>query len=123
MIDLTPSNTLVVVFNGGFGNRVFSRLNVLEGPKPLEEQQPLLLSWLPDLTFLRDAGFSCVFSCANDFADEIGETGVHRFVLGSEFLLRPKPNPFRGSSVVGDVRSEWFCANHSLYAVRGRTSD
>lgn len=105
--DLTPENTICAVFNGGFGNFVSSR------------RDELFWSWMPDLLFLADSHFMCVFFCANDYADLKGEVAIHR-ALGSLFALAPRRNPFAMATVYsGEDDSEWFSGNSFMYATCG----
>lgn len=105
--DLTPENTICAVFNGGFGNFVSSR------------RDELFWSWMPDLLFLADSHFLCVFFCANDYADLKGEVAIHR-ALGSLFALAPRRNPFAMATVYsGEDDSEWFSGNSFMYATCG----
>lgn len=113
--DMTPDNTVCAVFNGGFGNFVASG------------QEGLLWSWLPDLEFISRAGFLTLFFCANDYADLKGESSIHATLLGSQFVVAPRRNPFGMATVYsGDDKStsegnEWFSGNSFCYATCGRS--
>lgn len=110
--ELTPANTVCVIYNGGFGNLVASG------------RDDLLWSWFPDLAFLARSGFLCVFFCANDYADLRGEVAVHTALLSSRFVLAPCRNPFSMATVYsgepdGEGAKEWFCGNAFAYATCG----
>eukprot|EP00928_Gymnodinium_smaydae_P030350 TRINITY_DN22601_c0_g1_i1.p1 TRINITY_DN22601_c0_g1~~TRINITY_DN22601_c0_g1_i1.p1 ORF type:complete len:489 (-),score=57.02 TRINITY_DN22601_c0_g1_i1:60-1526(-) len=119
--ELTPENTLCVIFNGGFGNFVDSG------------RDELLWSWIPDLAFLGELGYLCVFTCANDYADLRGEVAVHTALLGSKFVVAPRKNPFSMATVYsGDAnamasgaggKQEWFSGNSYLYVTCGCASN
>lgn len=116
--ELTPSNTVCAIFNGGFGNFVASGHGA-----------SLFWSWWPDLQFLAKRKFLCVFFCANDYADLKGEIAIHCTLLRSELVLPPQRNPFSMATVyTGDAgakgagkgkQDEWFCGNSYVYATLG----
>eukprot|EP00929_Paragymnodinium_shiwhaense_P046901 TRINITY_DN23845_c0_g1_i1.p1 TRINITY_DN23845_c0_g1~~TRINITY_DN23845_c0_g1_i1.p1 ORF type:complete len:646 (-),score=85.92 TRINITY_DN23845_c0_g1_i1:25-1962(-) len=115
--ELTPANTVCVTYNGGFGNFISSG------------RDELLWSWLPDLLFLADSGFLCVFFCANDYADLQGESVVHSELIGSYFAMEPCRNPFSMATTYGGAPQtsadpeagdmEWFRGNSFAYVTQG----
>ena len=61
--DLGAHNTLLVTFNGGFGNSIGGG-----GGDPR-----LFWDWHGDLCAISDSGIPALFTCANDYADAEGE--------------------------------------------------
>ncbi|TMW56735.1 hypothetical protein Poli38472_006745 [Pythium oligandrum] len=107
---LTPSNTVLIGYNTGFGNFVES------------ERHELLFSWLPDLYDIADSGFPAIFTCANDYADMKGEFAVQSRVVGAKMLLLPQQNPFSAASHLheeGKRETAWSRGNSFLYAIQG----
>ncbi len=41
-----------------------------------------------------EAGYLCVFTCANDYQDVQGESAIMKHVIGPNFLLSPTKSPF-----------------------------
>eukprot|EP00392_Amoebophrya_sp_AT5.2_P013219 g13335.t1 len=119
-----PENTLVFVFNGGFGNRMNRHGKNLK--------QPLLHSWLPDLKFLQEKNFVCGFTCADLPHDLVGETIVHSCMLGAKYVLSPMENPYHcASTYVGESSGSSagssrdggpgdYCGNSYVYMTQGR---
>lgn len=81
---------VVVGLNCGFGN--------WENPMPM--RYDLFFSFIPDLYFLSATMIPLIFTCANDFADVVGETGVVQALLGSRYLSPPQENPFSFASTM-----------------------
>ncbi|CAD7971329.1 unnamed protein product [Amoebophrya sp. A25] len=112
--NLTPANTLVFVFNGGFGNRL-NRAGVTKNLK-----QPLLHTWLPDLHYLASRGFLCGFTCADQENDLVGETLVHTCLVRSRYLVAPMSNPFScATALVSENGGSPYCGNSFLYLIQG----
>ncbi len=89
-------HTVVIGFNCGFGN--------YENDTPTRFN--LLLSWLPDLYFLSGTNLPVLFTCANDYADLNGEVTIMHKILGANFILLPRENPFSyASTMVPPARS------------------
>lgn len=108
--DCTPTNTILIAYNAGFGNFVDSN------------RHDLLFSWLPDLYAIADSNLPAVFTCANDYADMNGEFAVQSRIIGSKMLLLPQQNPFSAASHLheeGKRETSWSRANSFLYAIRG----
>jgi len=61
--DLGAHNTLLVTFNGGFGNSIGGG----------EGDPRLFWDWHGDLCAISDSGIPALFTCANDYADAEGE--------------------------------------------------
>lgn len=111
--DCTPTNTILIAYNAGFGNFVESN------------RHDLLFSWLPDLYAIADSNLPAIFTCANDYADMNGEFAVQSRIIGSKMLLLPQQNPFSAAShlhEVGKRETSWSRANSFLYAIQGRDS-
>lgn len=105
-----PSNTLCIGYNPGFGNFIESG------------RHELLWSWLPDLRALALANIPTAFTCANDYADMNGEFSIHLNVVGSNFRLLPRQNPFSAASHLhapGQRETSWSRANSFMYVVQG----
>lgn len=108
--DCTPSNTILIAYNTGFGNFVDSN------------RHDLLFSWLPDLYAIADSNLPAIFTCANDYADMNGEFAVQSRIVGSKMLLLPQQNPFSAASHLheeGKRETSWSRANSFLYAIQG----
>eukprot|EP00466_Bigelowiella_natans_P002105 jgi/Bigna1/80257/fgenesh1_pg.69_\ len=102
--EILPENTLIVGFNTGYGNFVESK------------DKRLLEEWMADLRYLSDKKFRCLFTCANDYADLVGEFKVQALVLGANFDMLPFPNPFESATHLSDPEStpqtpKWARAN------------
>ena len=67
---------------------------------PEKKRYDLLKSWFPDLQFLTGTSLPLLFTCANDYADLLGETAIMRHVLGARFILAPQENPFSFASTM-----------------------
>lgn len=105
--DSPASRTVVMIFNSGMAS----------GDALLQA------SWSADVATLLDRNLLTIFSCANDYADLMGETKVMA-KLKAHWLLSPRKCPFAAPSVFhppGD-RSCWSQANIYVYAVQGRDS-
>jgi hypothetical protein len=110
------SQTVAVGLNCGFGN----------WENPLPGRYNLLFDWLPDLYFLTGTKMPIVFTCANDFADAAGESGVMHRILGALFLVPPRENQFGFAStlippgVSPEAAGRLYTRGNSfLYAVQG----
>lgn len=57
-------------------------------------------SWFPDLQFLTATNLPLFFTCANDYADLVGETTILRHLLGARFIAAPQENPFSYASTM-----------------------
>jgi len=113
---LLSGSCVVIGFNCGFGN--------FENPGP--GRYDLLLSWLPDLTFLTGTQVPVIFTCANDYADLEGEVGIMSRFLGAKFIAAPQRNPFSLASTMvppgvdpAACTDEYTCGNSFWYAVQG----
>lgn len=97
--------TIVITYNSGMGSG----------------DAALKASWAPDLQYLLEAGFPCIFTCANDYMDVPGEMEI---MLREEarFLLQPCRNPFAAMTTFRpeDHPKEETQANSFVYAVMGR---
>ena len=121
--DLLSKNTIIYGFNCGFGNF----------ETPGTKKYELLLSWLPDLYFLTGTKMPIIFTCANDYADLIGECAIMQQLLGAIFIAPPAENPFGYASTFisphtntrNDVNTEssssssYSRGNSYWYAVQG----
>mmetsp|Transcript_41437 Transcript_41437/g.66647 ORF Transcript_41437/g.66647 Transcript_41437/m.66647 type:complete len:387 (+) Transcript_41437:89-1249(+) len=110
--EILPENTLIVGFNTGYGNFVESK------------DKRLLEEWMADLRYLSDKKFRCLFTCANDYADLVGEFKVQALVLGANFDMLPFPNPFESATHLSDPEStpqtpKWARANSFMYMICG----
>ena len=113
---LLSSKIVVVGMNCGFGN--------WENPLPI--RYDLLFDWLPDLYFLTGTKIPLVFSCANDFADASGESGIMHRIMGANFLFTPRENPFGFASTLippgvkpQDAERLYTRGNSFIYSVLG----
>ncbi|ETW08234.1 hypothetical protein H310_00874 [Aphanomyces invadans] len=107
---LTPHNAVMVGYNTGFGNFIESN------------RFDLLWSWLPDLMAIADSNIPTVFTCANDYADLNGEFAIQSRLVGANFVLLPKENPFSAASHLHEENKKdtaWSRANSFLYVVQG----
>lgn len=77
---LGSENTVVIGVNCGFGN----------WENPVSVRYNLLFQWLPDLYFLTATQMPLLFTCANDYADLVGEVSVMQNIMGSYFLHPPR---------------------------------
>lgn len=102
-------NTVLVTYNGGFGNFVESG------------RFDLLVSWHDDLRAIVNSGIPAFFTQANDYADLAGETALMAHVFGASFVVLPTQNPFSAASHLSepDKPEAWACANHSFYGIQG----
>ena len=108
-----PLCTILVGYNTGFGNFIES------------QDFRLFWSWLPDLKLILDSSYLTLFCCANDYADLNGEFAIHSRVLGSNFIVLPKENPFSAASHLhedGKKETSWSRANSFYYVVKGYSS-
>lgn len=90
--NLVDQTSIFVGLNCGFGNwdpavDVLNRFN-------------LLMSWLNDLYFLTGTKIPLLFTCANDYADVVGETLVMSKILGAKYILIPCENRFSYASTL-----------------------
>lgn len=76
---LGNKHTVVVGVNCGFGN----------WENPLPSRYNLLFQWLKDLYFITGTKLPLLFTCANDYADLVGEVSVMQNVMGSYFIHSP----------------------------------
>ena len=105
----SADNTVLITYNGGFGNFVESnRFDLLE-------------SWHDDLRAIVASGIQAIFTQANDYADLNGETALMAHIFGAQFVTLPTQNPFSAASHLSepDRPDAWACANFSFYAVQG----
>lgn len=102
---LIGNRTMVIGFNPGFGS----------GSKELLE------SWCSDLKFLAAAQLPCFFTCANDYSDLRGEILVLQKLVGCQFIMKPKRNPFHMALTTMDHENQalWSCGNSFVYAFKG----
>lgn len=110
------SNIVIIGLNCGFGN----------WENPISVRYNLLFNWLPDLYFLTGTKIPLVFTCANDFADVAGESGVMHRILGAKFIMQPQANPFGFASTLippgvkpEDASKLYTRGNSFVYAVQG----
>ena len=93
-LSLLKSTCVVVGLNCGFGN--------FENPLP--RRYDLLLEWLSDLYFLTGTKLPLIFTCANDYADLLGENQIMQKILGCKYILQPTENPYGfASTFISDV--------------------
>jgi len=105
----SAADTVLVTYNGGFGNFVeSSRFDLLE-------------SWYDDLCAIVASGIPAIFTQANDYADLNGESALMAHILGARFVALPMQNPFSAASHLSepDRPDAWACANFSFYGVQG----
>ncbi|CAM9924975.1 unnamed protein product, partial [Ectocarpus fasciculatus] len=114
--SLLSGAVIAVGLNCGFGN----------WENPLPARYNLLFNWLPDLYFLTGTKIPLVFTCANDYADVAGESGVMHRILGANFLTAPRENPFGFASTLippgvkpEDASRVYTRGNSFLYCVQG----
>ena len=115
-------NTIAVGLNCGFGN--------FENPGATKYD--LLVSWYQDLCFL--TALRClpiVFTCANDYADLLGECRLHCDYFGSYFWCQPGRSTFNCASTfvasegaaatgaTGAQGQDYSCGNSYWYIVQG----
>jgi hypothetical protein len=112
------STSIIIGLNCGFGN--------FENPMP--KKYDLLMSWLPDLYFLTGLKIPIIFTCANDYADLLGEVSIMIKILGANFISLPMENQFGfASTMIPPVTSdsspsdagEYSRGNSFFYAVQG----
>ena len=105
----TVSDTVLITYNGGFGNFVESnRFDLLE-------------SWHDDLRAIVESEIPAFFTQANDYADLNGETALMAHIFGARFVVLPTQNPFSAASHLSepDKPDAWACANFSFYGIQG----
>jgi len=104
--EFTPSNTVVVGFNPGFGSGFL----------------PLMTSWAGDLVTLLNLRLPVFFTCANDYGDLRGESLVLSEVLGPNYLLPPRQNPLCAMTTLhppGGRETAWTRSSSFLYGLQG----
>lgn len=106
--------TIVIGLNCGYGN----------WENPLPRRYELTFQWLPDLYFLTGTKLPIYFTCANDYADLIGEIALHQLVFGSYFILAPAENRFGYASTLippsnTSNPNEYSRGNSYLYGIQG----
>jgi hypothetical protein len=74
------TQAVVVGLNCGFGN--------WENPMP--NRYSLLFQWLKDLYFITATKLPLLFTCANDYADLVGEVSVMQNIMGAYFIHSPR---------------------------------
>jgi hypothetical protein len=111
--NLLNQETIVIGFNCGFGN----------WENPLPRRYDLCFQWFPDLYFLTGTRLPLYFTCANDYADLIGEVSLHQLIFGSYFILPPAENRFAYASTLVPPNStkstDYSRGNSYLYGVQG----
>lgn len=115
-LNRSKNPNIVVGLNCGFGNY----------ENPLARRYNLLLQWLSDLYFLSGTNLPVVFTCANDYADLVGEVSVMNKILGSYFVCLPAENPFSFASTMVppaaegvSVEEAYARGNSFYYAIQG----
>eukprot|EP00658_Telonema_sp_P-2_P049820 TRINITY_DN37922_c0_g1_i1.p1 TRINITY_DN37922_c0_g1~~TRINITY_DN37922_c0_g1_i1.p1 ORF type:complete len:418 (+),score=97.65 TRINITY_DN37922_c0_g1_i1:95-1348(+) len=101
--------TVLVTYNGGFGNWVES------------QRHSLLCDWFPDLVAVANSNLPAFFTQANDYADLVGELAIFSSAIQTQFILAPGRNPFAAASHLAepDNPESWACANSCYYAIQG----
>ena len=85
---------------------IFMCMYVCVEQNPEKKRYDLLKSWFPDLQFLTATSLPLLFTCANDYADLLGETVIMRHILGARFVLLPQENPFSFASTMVPPQSD-----------------
>lgn len=74
------THAVVIGLNCGFGN--------WENPMP--RRYNLLFQWIRDLYFVTATKLPLLFTCANDYADLVGEVSVMQNIMGAYFIHSPR---------------------------------
>eukprot|EP00656_Telonema_subtile_P050951 TRINITY_DN6730_c0_g1_i7.p1 TRINITY_DN6730_c0_g1~~TRINITY_DN6730_c0_g1_i7.p1 ORF type:complete len:366 (+),score=74.20 TRINITY_DN6730_c0_g1_i7:145-1242(+) len=107
--ELDPGSTVLVTFNGGFGNWVESR------------RFGLFLSWFEDLVAIASSNLPAFFTQANDYADLVGEVAIFTSAINTQFFLAPARNAFSAASHMAEPNrpESWACANSTFFGIQG----